>query len=80
MENELFDYVSFDVLEDGMWAYYEVTTHIQIGEFLPGTYFDQAVLDFGNCVLFLENFTQGPSYKYNLSLKVGDLVIPKEPS
>jgi hypothetical protein len=72
MTDDLFDFDTCEVLGDDMWSFGGVVLKVQIGVFAADTFFDRAVIDFGNGVLSLDS--GGKSFKYNLSLKVGDLV------
>lgn len=70
MIEKLFDYEGWDVIDDLIYQFYEVTLNVDVGEFGKGCLFDEAILDFEKGAISL--YKDKVEYIYKLNLVVGE--------
>lgn len=71
MEKELFEWDSWDEVDNFHIAFYNVVTKVQIGEILPNTKFELAELDYTTGVLkFYSKDCETALHEFKLQLVV----------
>ena len=68
MEQQLFSWEEWDILDEGQYVYYKCTLKECIAEFKPGRYFDQIMMDYMEGKIVLQR--DGIEYTYKLQLIV----------
>jgi len=68
MQKAFFNFESWDVLEAGVYIYYEITLNTSMGNFSTGDRFHSAVMNYQEGTLTLTR--KGKAAKFNLVIKV----------
>lgn len=53
MEKQLFDWETYDVIDDDLWLFYDCTLKVDLGQFLAGDELDEITIDFETGVMEL---------------------------
>lgn len=74
MEEELFDWENWDVIEEGKEAFYRVKLNKPIGSFNIGDMFDYAFIDTATSTLVLGYNKPNEEYHFRLHYSVGERI------